>query len=73
MSAQERIRKELELQDFGVDCSAGPIDESNIFKWQAKMLGPNNSAYEGGIFHLSDGHIAPSSVGHPRVGQTFPG
>ena len=53
MSSKERIRKELELQGFGVDCSAGPIDEGNIFKWQAKMLGPKNSPYEGGIFHLT--------------------
>ena len=31
--------------------SAGPKD-GNIYEWQAGILGPTDSPYEGGIFHL---------------------
>ena len=31
---------------------AGPTDESNMFKWDASIEGPENSPYEGGTFNL---------------------
>ena len=53
--ALKRIQKELtefnkeEPEGF----TAGPVDESDMFKWEASLVGPENSPYEGGTFQLS--------------------
>ena len=54
MSANRRIAKELkELQkDSPMNCSAGPT-EDNILVWQATIIGPTDTPYEGGVFSLS--------------------
>ena len=52
--ASKRINKEL--TNFNKNppegCSAGPIEDSNIFDWEATFEGPENSPYEGGNFRL---------------------
>ena len=53
MSAK-RIRRELDslTADPPCNCSAGPVDE-DIYIWDATLMGPAGSVYEGGVFKLN--------------------
>ena len=49
-------RLQKELQDFQSNppenCEGGPIDDSDLFKWELYIKGPEDSPYEGGTFKL---------------------
>ena len=53
--ALKRIQKEL--VEFNKEppegFSAGPVDDSDMFKWEATITGPEESPFEGGAFQLS--------------------
>ena len=53
MATDKRILNELnEMKENAPhNCSAGPLN-NDIYKWQATILGPSGSPYEGGVFYI---------------------
>ncbi len=54
MSTMKRIKKEMDEMHKTPpeNCSAGPINDSDPYTWQATIIGPEGSPYHGGIFKL---------------------
>jgi len=67
--ANRRIQRELEdLRASPLDtCTAGPISEDDLTVWDATLIGPKDSPYEGGLFQL--GLVFPTNYPFkpPRV------
>ena len=52
--AESRILKEIEdiYRDPPDFITAGPIDDNNIYHWEATIYGPDDSDYKNGVFLL---------------------
>ena len=56
----QRVQREyVEMMSSPLShATAGPVDESDMTKWQATLTGPAGTPYEGGLFRL--GIVFPS-------------
>lgn len=65
----KRIMRELQTmqRDPPPNTSAAPIDEADVYKWDAVIVGPADSPYAGGMFKLSIVFPADYPFKPPRV------
>ena len=53
MSIKRLQRELLEIEkDTPANCSAGLVSPNDLFTWQATIIGPTETPYEGGMFNL---------------------
>ncbi|XP_018671627.2 ubiquitin-conjugating enzyme E2-17 kDa-like [Ciona intestinalis] len=53
--AAKRLNKEateMKKAESTANCSAGPLGD-NLYRWEAKIIGPIGTPYENGIFNLT--------------------
>lgn len=67
--ANKRIQNELAdlLKSPVPNCSAGPVDMSDMYKWSATIFGPEDTPYFGGVFNMSIEFTSEYPFKPPRV------
>ena len=55
MGTLKRIQNEYKEMKISPpsNCSAGPLNEDNMYEWRATIIGPEDSPYKGGLFFLN--------------------
>lgn len=48
-----QFEKNIIENDAPCNCSAGPINDDDLFNWEGTIIGPSDSPYSGGLFKLS--------------------
>ena len=68
MTVNKRIHSEHKemINNPPSNCCGGPIN-NDIFKWQATILGPKDTPYEGGVFNLSIDFTSDYPFKPPKV------
>jgi ubiquitin-conjugating enzyme E2 D/E len=54
MSLLKRINREYQdlMKNPIQNCSASPVNENDLTKWDAVIIGPEDTPYEGGVFNI---------------------
>ena len=69
--AQTLKRLQKELENFNKEdpegFTAGPIDDADMYKWEATFPGPEDSPYKGGIFELRIEFQKDYPISRPNV------
>jgi ubiquitin-conjugating enzyme E2 D/E len=54
MAAKRVSRELLDLRnDPPANCSAGPVDDTDMFNWEGVIFGPSESPFAGGMYNVT--------------------
>jgi len=82
MSVTQRLSKELnDIKKSAIENLSAGIKNDNLFEWEAVILGPTGTPYEGGIFilniHIPDSYpfnppscIFKTKIYHPNINSS---